>query len=368
MKNLIEFIEIEGFQSQYNTRIDLSEGMTALTGLSMDGKTAVLRAFEFVRKNRPSGFKFNYRYEDIPTRVSIGVDSHIITHMKSDKALNKEGHKALYIIKFPDGSVKEISAYGTNVPDEVDDILNISDIAIQSQLDPYMLILSTTGQIAATINKITGIDISDKWIKDINKAITGLKAEKSVLENSNTNLAVEIQKYKGIDDIKIKILNAQELDWEYDKTIRDANSILDLVNVNSQTMIKVTSISGHLTTLQTLINRLETIEDQMASIRTKRAFATGYWFAKKSADDNVAIFEGLYPKISLIESIDEEIKNITDTDNFKDFYNNQLLMSSLCNDELESEKDKLTTLLIESGKCYICGSELTDWNKTREAI
>jgi exonuclease SbcC len=368
MKNLIEFIQIEGFQSQYNTRIDFSEGMTAFTGLSMDGKTAIMRAFEFVRKNRPTGFKFNYRYEDVPTRVSIGIGTHIITHVKSNKALNKEGHKALYIIESQDGEREEFSAYGTTVPEKVTELLNISDIAFQSQLDPYMLILSTSGQIATTINKITGIDSSDQWIKDINKALTGLKAEKTVLNNSQKNLAADVASYSGIDEIKAKILKAQELDYEYDKIIRDSNAILDLINVNSATSMKLDSVTGHLTTLQSLVNRLGTIDQEQASIGSKMALKAKYEISREVCDENIARYEQLCPKISLLQSADESIKSKKEIIGFRDFYYNQKLMLEACQNELNIEKDNLTDLLIEAGVCHLCGSELKDKRKIREAI
>lgn len=368
MKNLIEFIEIEGFQSQYKTRIDFSKGMTAFTGLSMDGKTAIMRAFEFVRKNRPTGFKFNYRYEDIPTRVSIGISGHIITHVKSNKALNKEGHKALYIIEHQDGEREEFSAYGTTVPDQVTALLNISDIAFQNQLDPYMLILSTSGQIATTINKITGIDSSDIWIKDINKALNGLKAEKTVLNNSQKNLATDVAAYSGIDEIKIKILSAQEIDYEYEKIIRDSNTLLDLVNVNSVAEIKKTAIFNHLTALKGLMGKLGAIEAKQAAIEEKMGLVMEYKVSSNGVRVLKAQYEELYPKISLLDSIEREIKNKKEWVEFRDFYYNQQLMCNLCRDEVSSEKDKLTTILIESGECHICGSEITDWEKTRASL
>lgn len=268
---MIEFIDIKGFQSQYDTRIDFAEGMTALTGLSMDGKTAIMRAFEFVRKNRPSGLKFGYRYEDMVTSVSIGIDGHIITHMKAKVALNKEGHKALYVIRYPDETEREFSAYGASVPDPVTELLDISDIAMQSQLDPYMLVLSTAGQIATTINKITGINESDGWLKEIRKTLTALKAEESVLENSNAALSKEILGMAWIDDFKKVVEKAEEVNWKYEKVIRDANAILDLVNANSACWVKIKAVKSQLLGFRDIVKAVDQVDSKVAEINNRNA-------------------------------------------------------------------------------------------------
>lgn len=368
MKDLIEFIHIEGFQSQYDTRIDFSEGMTALTGLSMDGKTAIMRAFEFVRNNRPSGFKFNYRYEDIPTKVTIGVNGHEIIHMKSDKPLNKEGHKALYIIKHPDGSTKEYSAYGSKVPDEVTELLNISDISMQSQLDPYMLVLSTSGQIAATINKITGIEASEVWMKKIKTTTGNLKAEKIVLEGNQKRLSEEISAVNWIDDFKAMTEKAQELDWKYDRVIRDANAILDLVNVNSATIAKIKAIESQLFGLKDITKGLNQVDDRLADFTTKNALINEYRRNKKSIQDASALFDTILPVIGAFDIASKEIQNIKEKLNYIEFYNNQKLMAETCLEELEREKDNLASLLLDSGKCFVCGNELNDLEKIREGL
>ena len=368
MKNLIEFIDIKGFQSQYDTRIDFAPGMTALTGLSMEGKTAILRAFEFVRRNRPSGLKFGYRYEDMITSVAIGINGHIITHKKAKTALNKEGHKALYIIEYPNGEETEFSAYGASVPDPVTDLLNISDIAIQSQLDPYMLVLSTAGQIATTINKITGIDVSDRWLKEIRKTLTTLNAEKAILEKTNKGLSKEILRMAWVDEFKKDVEKAEELNWKYEKVLRDANAILDLVNVNSAALSKIGAIKAQLIGLQDIIKAVSQVDDKVAEINTRNAMCKQYLDSSWLHKVNLGHYEAIYPDISLFDTVTREIEKVKSDIEFNDFYWNQNLMADTCREELEIEKDNLATILTDSGKCFLCGSELTDWGLIRENI
>lgn len=365
---MIEFIDIKGFQSQYNTRIDFAPGMTALTGISMDGKTAILRAFEWVRKNRPSGFKFNYRYEQTITSVSIGIDGHIITHMKADVPLNKEGHKALYIIRYPDETEKEFSAYGTSVPDQITDIFDVSDIAIQSQLDPYMLVLSTAGQIATTINKITGIDASDSWLKEIRKTFTDINTEKLILEKSNAALSKEILSLAWVDNFKTVVEEAEELNWKYEKTLRDANAILDLVNVNSACLVKIKAIKSQLTGFQDIMKAVDLVDGKVAEITTANILCKQYldssWFHKV----NLSHYEAIYPKISLIQVIGRELDKIGEALDLKFANNNLSVGCDGASYDLDNAKDQLATLLVESGKCFVCGSELTDLELIRENL
>jgi exonuclease SbcC len=219
---MIEYIEVKNFQSHRHSRIELCSGTTAITGLSMNGKTAIKRAFEWVRNNRPTGFRFNYRYADDPTVVEIGVDGGFVRLEKSTK-----GSK--YIVK-DKGRYSEHKAFGTSVPPEVTELLGVSDISIQDQLDAYLLVISSAGEIARTINRITGIDIGDKWIKEINQATTSLTREDTKLEGEVDFLREEIKKYDGVGKAKAWIDHAVQKQSEYDAKLFRNNSLTDLIN------------------------------------------------------------------------------------------------------------------------------------------
>lgn len=365
---MIEFIRVRGFQSHVDTYVKLSKGMTAITGLSMDGKTALLRGFKWAKDNRPTGSKFRYKYEDIDTIIDIGVDDHVISHIKSSKALNKEGHKALYIIQYPSKETKEFSAYGTAVPEEITSILNISDICIQNQLDPYMLVLSTSGQIATTINKITGIDASDKWIKEIKKALNTIKAESAVLKKTQKTLAEELIPFDGIDEIQSLILEASRAQDEYDKILRDCNQILDLVDVINASTVKLNAEKSVLNDLKVMLATDTQLTEEIARINKKNQHAVDISINIEKKERLKAQKEVLNPLIQDIKNIDKKMLRIWQIQETAKKIENTKLSIMTKIDIRDISKGEYIKALFDNGKCYVCGSKFESYEKLRDQI
>jgi DNA repair protein SbcC/Rad50 len=355
---MIEYIHIKGFRSHLDTRIDLSSGMTAVTGKSMDGKTNILRAATWAKDNRPSGSNFRYRYDDIDTVVEIGVDGCIVTHMKSSKPLNEEGHKALYIIQYPDGTKREFSAYGTSVPEEISNLLNISDICFQNQLDPYMLVISSSGKIAETINKITGIDISDKWNKKIRAASKDIKAEMKVLEVDQKRLIVELEPFQGIDEARMAAEEARRIQEQYDKIIFDSNTVLDLVDVIRASEFEINKNKSVLMALRDLMSEYTRIESEIARIEEINQKAAMISRAQKDKDELKSKIDDLKPLLTKCEVLDSQIKMGFKFIGMAQQLKDTQVIVDLFKVDRDQAKEEYITVLTSSGKCYVCGSDL----------
>ena len=365
---MFEFIEIKGFQSQYDSRIDFSEGMTAITGRSMEGKTAILRAFELIRTNRPLGTSFLYRYEDIVCEVSIGVDGHVITYKKSKKALDKEGSKALYIIKYPDGKTKTESVFGSSVPESVSEIINLSNISIQWQLDPYLLVTSTSGEIAKTINKITGIDLGDEWLKEIKRKVSELKTEKEILDRSQEDLKKQISYYSEVDLYKEKLIESEQLDLEYNNKIRSSNSILDSLNYQKGLEVRTKENQTKLTKIKALLDKILEVKEEnqnfvlfLATINKFLTLSDALIIKKEQSiellnkmNDAFLASADLIKMKGSVKSIEYFIEKSVKIENIKS--------------DINSKKDELANVIFNFKTCFVCGSELTDYKKIRNSL
>ena len=66
---MIKKIKIENFQSHRDTELEFSKGVNVITGLSNSGKTAIIRAFQLLKNNRPLGFRYNRTKN--PTKIEF---------------------------------------------------------------------------------------------------------------------------------------------------------------------------------------------------------------------------------------------------------------------------------------------------------
>lgn len=366
---MIEYIHIKNFQCQLDTKIIFSELNTAITGLSMAGKTSIKRAFEFVRKNRPSGMKFNYRYNNPlqPVSVEIGVDGYKVKLIKSNKALDKEGNKAIYSITDKNGDIRKFTAFGTNVPDEVKKILNVSNISIQDQLDAYLLVISSSGEIARTINNITGIDIGDKWIKEINKTYSNLRTLQTQFDNDKLISEVEFKKFEKIDKLEKLQKKGEKLQADYIKIKNDIEYLQNLISIICDSEERISLIKNQLEVLQEFNKKIIEIESILVS---KNEFIKNTFSIVDTNDKinkiNNALSK-LKPYLKQIQEIKEkekfnnEIIRITDNFYFHDSKIEEIKK------EIQECKNKFKNELLRLGKCFICNNKL-DKNTISEVI
>lgn len=359
---MIEYINIKNYQSHVDTRIELSSGITAITGLSMNGKTAIKRAFEWLRTNRPLGFRFNHRYNDEPTEVEIGVDGHVLKAVKSNKALDSEGNKALYSIMYPDGTEKTFSAFGTDVPKKVREVLGVTDISVQDQLDAYLLVISSSGEIAKTINKITGLDIGDLWLKQINQVLKDFNKDKARLQGEVDFLQEDVKKYEGVDSLYREVQTAALLEEEYSLDVSHHNSIIDSINRYNAAEAQYNQIVWDVKPLQDLLNEYETVSKEVLNIQIQKEKITDAMMIGENIKEIQSAIQFLTPELEKVQSIldiREERKGIH---KILMAYNNIVKVHSLDLVEYIGNKDQLKHTLLNLGQCHFCGNKITKDN------
>ena len=61
---MIKSLKIENFQSHKDSYLEFSNGINIISGKSNNGKTAILRALNWVITNRPQGIAFKSTFSD----------------------------------------------------------------------------------------------------------------------------------------------------------------------------------------------------------------------------------------------------------------------------------------------------------------
>lgn len=159
---MIKSLRVKNFQSHRDTLIKFSPGVNAIIGEPQSGKTALLRALALVVNNRPSGFRYHSHFAtEAETVIEVETVEGLVEFRKGDGGAS---YKATV-----DGQTTDFPKAGVNVPDTVVSLLNLAQLNTQSQLDGPFLVGQPPAEIAREINRVTKIDLVDRWTSELNR-------------------------------------------------------------------------------------------------------------------------------------------------------------------------------------------------------
>jgi len=198
----ISKIKINNFQSHQQTEIDLVDGLNLITGTSDSGKSAVVRAITWLLQGRPSGDVHNWntdKKDPVLVRIDYPVDHSDVSEIGVGK--KREGSSSSYFIDC-DLDVAEYNVVGRDIPEEVKKALNLSEINIQTQHDPYFLLNDSSGEIARKLNEYVGLDVIDKVFKFLNSKTLATKEGIRKEDQNGKALQEQIDNLQWIDPVK----------------------------------------------------------------------------------------------------------------------------------------------------------------------
>jgi len=160
---MLKRIRIKNFQKHDKLDVEFSPNTTTIVGSSDSGKSAVIRALRWACLNKPNGNSF-IRHGEKSCKVRIEVDDSQITRTKGSSNSYK-----LNDIKF--------EAFGTSVPDEIEDTLKLSDLNFQCQHDTPFWFSESAGQVSKNLNQIIDLSIIDKTLSEVASLVRKCKAD-----------------------------------------------------------------------------------------------------------------------------------------------------------------------------------------------
>jgi len=182
---MLKSMRLVNFQGHADTKVEFGSGDTVIIGSTDSGKSSIFRAFEWVRTNRPLGTSF-IRKGESTCKVELEIETKsgtVIIERERGPGVN------LYTV---DGELLE--APGSGVPEKLQELLNMGELNIQTQLDPHFMVLDSPGKAAQTINAVTHLEEADRVIvklismgKENNSKISFLEQSLADLEAKRSN-------------------------------------------------------------------------------------------------------------------------------------------------------------------------------------
>lgn len=211
---MIKSISIQNIQSHKDTTLELNSGINAIIGSSNNGKSAILRALYWVCYNRPLGidnllshWAFDKKGNQIsPMQVTVENNYGVVTRRRT-----KEENQ--YIV-----NGEELNVVKTDVPQDVSDVLKLSDTNIQKQQDAPFLLSLSSGQVAQYFNKTVRLDIIDKVLSNAESKRRKASQEIKTTEELLQDVKNKHEKYSWLEE-------AERLLIKYDNVLKKNEQI-----------------------------------------------------------------------------------------------------------------------------------------------
>ncbi len=334
---MITKIEIKNFQSHKNTVLEFDKGVNVICGESDNGKSAVIRAIRWVVENYPSGTeKINSNWnEDFkePLSVKLYTEKGYVERIRDKKRngynICKNGEEEIVF-----------DAIGKDVPKEVIDFLNVSDVNFQFQLDPPYLLTKSAGEASKYLNEIVHLDSIDKimYIADSDKR--QLSSEQKIVEADIKKLEEELKNTEWIDEADTICKRTEKL-YEIVNNLGDKQNELES-QINSYEELELSKVD--LTEHNNLIKQIEDIVIPDT----------------KELEDSISNYDlygsqivDLSEAVKLVNDIDSII--ITDTKELEDGISQY---SELSNNVQQYEKELVEVRDGIPSICPLCGNKL----------
>ena len=165
----LKTVILENFQSHKHCVIDFNEGLNVIVGPSDSGKSAIIRGIKWALYNEPSG---DYFIREGERECSVTLQFSDNTKVKRIRGKSKN----IYILIKNDGEEIKFEGFGTSVPQEIIDEIQIKKIPLDSndstyinlgeQLEGPFLLSEKTSTRASAIGRLIGVNIVDDALKE----------------------------------------------------------------------------------------------------------------------------------------------------------------------------------------------------------
>ncbi|MFA5152429.1 MAG: AAA family ATPase [Clostridia bacterium] len=345
---MLQKLEINNYQSHKHSVLNFHPNVNVIVGLSDAGKSAIIKALKWVISNRPNGDSF---------RSHWGGKTEVITTFNDCVISRSKDKENLYIL-----NNLEFRAFGTNIPQEIINALNISDVNVQYQLDPHFLLSNSPGEVAQHFNKVAKLDKIDlaqsniaNWIRGITKDI---ETKKELISSNETQLT----KYTHLEKFEAEVEVLEDLERKETIQIQKIAKLSSLLIQLEQIDIGIQDQQEYLNAEAPVKSVLELITKRDEIIQNKKKMVLLLDSLVEIKED-IAAYEEIIPAGDLIDELLElSVKK-------SEISKNTAKMTKLYNDvdltglhiiTAEKEYNKLHKEFEKAmgDTCLLCGSKL----------
>lgn len=359
---MLNSLIIDNFQSHEHSEFDFVEGVNVIQGTSNTGKSAIIRALQWIILNQPRGTSFKrHTVEDSgPVQAFVSNDAGAKVTRYRKKTNNA------YFLQLDSKEVK-FEALRTDVPEEIKTALNLDEINIQSQFTPHFLLANTAGEVARTLNTYTGLEIIDKVLKAATGNSMKVANNISSLETQIETQKETIDSYTTIEQLlklKQKVNNCLQVYETSYQTYNNVDSILiSIEEIMSfvANLKKTISLKSNVKKINKLMENRENLNQKVILLKqlvnSTKVIASTLKVIQKDLEKKPLIIK-LMKKLQQIEENDQRYDEITDILKVTDELEIKIKIQ---NDRLKKYRKELSQIKV----CPLCGGVWKGGNHER---
>lgn len=242
-------IKVKDLLSHEDTTATIAPCVTVFTGRSDSGKSVLMRALLWACENRPSGINLlrhgakrgAYAEAELTGVDDNGVDFSV-TRRRS-KSSNE------YVL-----NETELKAFGTETPDCIKRVLNLSNNWVRSQEDSEFLLSESDGEVARVLGQTVGLSQIDKAFSNVRerKSVNDadLRSAKSDVERETTELA-QFDKLDVANAALLVVEEQEQVFSEFTNKVNQATVYLQDIGSIPPT-VKIEGVKEELKNVETL--------------------------------------------------------------------------------------------------------------------
>jgi len=195
---MIKSVEITNFQGHAYTYLELHKGVNVIRGTSHAGKSSIIRAIKWCLFNRPrgEGFKSHFAKKKDPVEVTIVfTDGQYITRKKW---YCKDEKRILNSYVSDDF---EFHAVKSDVPEEVKELTQMTEINFQGQGDRHFLLHESPGAVGKKLSEAVGLQIIGEVKDKLNKVYNDTSMRLTVNIEDTEKAEQDLIEYEGLDEV-----------------------------------------------------------------------------------------------------------------------------------------------------------------------
>ena len=213
----IKKLTLENFQSHKHSEMELSEGLNVIVGESSHGKSSIYRALNWLYDNGGANPRTFIKKGETFAKVTVELSNgYLISRVVEKKASGKNGYEIFNPV------TKEIIETNTRGVTDVRNLLGFHkvpldggkelDINFMGQGESWFFIGKhvTSSERAKIIGSIFGTHYTDAVLKDMEGTLKKTDSQLKGYKEQQTELATDIKGYNYLEDVELKLKQAQK--------------------------------------------------------------------------------------------------------------------------------------------------------------
>lgn len=315
---MIKILDIENFQSHQHSRLEFSPGVNIFTGNSDCGKSAIMRAILWCITNSPTGDAFvsdwckDKKGKQVSRcRVTIDKVSRIKEKDFNGYVLNKRIGKPNEL----GADMDEVyEALRGNVPSDISNVFNISDVNIQRQLDGPFMLSNSPGENSRMINELVNLQDIDEATSFVGSLQRSCNSELKIRQDERDSLEKKLKSFENLDGALELIPRLDELSGKIQELENEILNLMSSTKIFDELRCKAENLSARIEMCN--IARMQEIQERIAEVDVPQLVDV---FKAMSEDLNILEEKISACKISQLEELNRKIAEIDIPQNVNEY-------------------------------------------------